>query len=114
MRSFMLQRFYASCDARDAEITQSANHYSEHKTVVSLAADRLQHSGTQAWLGGYKFGEVTHALDIWIGIFRLDDFAVAYHVIGYDDGSRTRQLQRPIQIFRVASLVRIDEDQIEG
>ena len=44
----------------------------------------------------------------------LEHRAVPDQVVGNDDGSRARQLHAQIQIGRVARLVGVDEDQIEG
>src|ERR1700729_1577854 len=84
------------------------------KAVVALAADRLQHGCTEARLGGNEVGESPHTLDIWIGAFGVNHFAVADDVVGYDNGSDMGELQGPLEICRIAALVGVDEDEIEG
>ena len=46
--------------------------------------------------------------------YPVDDCAVADDVVCDDDCARLRKAQRPIEVCRVAGLVGIDEDEVEG
>src|ERR1017187_2677837 len=91
-----------SCDERDRE------------AVIALAADGLDCRGAHAPLSGEQFVEATHALDKWIAAGGVGHRSAATDMAGDNQGPATGKLEHPREILRIAFLVRVNEDQIEG
>src|SRR3954466_1932211 len=90
-----------------------SRHQREGQAIITLAADRLNRGGGHPFFGREHLVETANSLHAGIGTFRVDDFAVADHVVHDDDAPGSRQLERPLKVVRVAGFVGINEYQVE-
>ena len=65
---------------------------------MAFAAHGLQRSGIETRISGDHLEETTNALNARIWVFRINHCAIADDVIGDDDGSRTRESERPLKV----------------
>src|ERR1700733_10671235 len=89
------------------------SHHEQREPVVSLAADGLDCGALEPVVGCRELEERAHALDTRVVALRVCDLALSHHVVGDDDGTRTRQGEREFEIPGVTLLVRVDEDEIK-
>ncbi len=90
-------------------------HYPrEGKTVVTFAADGLDHGGADTFFRGENIQEAAHALYIQIFAGRIRHRAFAHDVVHDDDAAAPRQFECPCEVVSGARLVGVDEDQVEG
>src|SRR5689334_5552505 len=89
-------------------------HADQREAIVAFVAYSLDGGGADARLGGDACVEAADTLGHLVISGSVGNFAVAYHVVGYDHGAWMREFQRPVKVLEILLLGGIQKDQVEG
>src|SRR5690606_23512792 len=89
-------------------------HQSHRETVVALAADRLDGGAFETGIAPHEFDEALYAQYLGIRGRTVEHLALPDDVVGNNHCSWPGKSERPFEVLRQTSSIRVHKDEIVG
>src|SRR5687767_10536829 len=86
---------------------------SHQEAIISFAAHCLNSSGTDTRFSSNQLVQSTYPLDARVSTFGINNRPVTDDIVNDDEASLMRKFERPREVVRIVTLVRINEDQVK-